>query len=344
MTETSLQHDEPVATPVRSFGKQARSLAGYTILAALMFVSPLRVFLPAALFHCGIRMGRRAAWIVFVLSAAIAALLVFGTLRAGSTADVPVTFGYLLGICLAIGVPALAVLPMIERGERFGRVLLFALIVGIAGLAVTELTMRMATGASPYAAQLAEARTTTATMVASYQKAGLPPDAVSFFRKWMDIGTLCLPALLLIDVTLVFVFSLVMLGRLRAWRDYALLRDPAVVTAYRFRNLSLPEWLLFFFVASGLTPFASGIVQQIGANVLAVVAFLYLLQGLAIFRSFIAATSAGFLGSLFAWMLLGFLALTGISQILLCMAGLFDSFFDFRHFNRKDHSDESHSH
>jgi hypothetical protein len=85
-------------------------------------------------------------------------------------------------------------------------------------------------------------------------------------------------------------------------------------------------------------------VQQIGANVLAVVAFLYLLQGLAIFRSFIARTSSGFIGSLFAWMLLGFLALTGISQLLLCMAGLFDSFFDFRHFNRKDHSDESHSH
>lgn len=344
MTETSLQHDEPVATPVRSFGKQARSLAGYTILSALMFVSPLRVFLPAALFHCGIRNGRRAAWLVFVLSAAIAGLLVFGTTRVGNAADAPITFGYLLAICLAIAIPALAVLPLVERGERFGRVLMFALIMGIAGLAVTELTMRMVTGASPYAAQLAEAHLTTATMVASYEKAGFPSDAVSFFKKWMDIGTLCLPALLLIDVILVFVFSLVMLGRLRAWRNYALVRDPAVVTAYLFRNLSLPEWLLFAFVASGLTPLASGMVQQIGANVLAVVAFLYLLQGLAIFRSFIARTSAGFIGSLFAWMLLGFLALTGISQILLCMAGLFDSFFDFRHFNRKDHSDESHSH
>ena len=61
MTETSLQHEQPVVTPVRSFGKQARNLAGYTILAALMFITPLRMFLPAALFHCALRMGRRAA-------------------------------------------------------------------------------------------------------------------------------------------------------------------------------------------------------------------------------------------------------------------------------------------
>jgi Predicted membrane protein (DUF2232) len=344
MIETSLQHEQPVATPVRSFGKRARNMAGYTILTALMFVSPLRVFLPAALLHCGIRNGRRAAWMMLAVSAAMAALLVYLTSRAGTASDVSITFGYLLGIFLAIAVPALAVLPLVERGERFGRVLIYALLLGIAGLAVTELTMRMVTGVSPYAAQLAEAHATTATMVASYEKAGFPADAVRFFRRWMDIGSLCLPALLLIDVTLVFVFSLVMLGRLRAWRDFALHRTTSMGTVYRFRNLSLPEWLLFAFIASGLSPLASGIVQQIGANVLAVVSFLYLLQGLAIFRTFVAGTGAGIMGSLFAWTLLGFLALTGISQVLLCMAGLFDSFFDFRHFNRKDHSDESHSH
>jgi hypothetical protein len=341
MTETSLQHDEPVTTPVRPFGKQARSLAGYTIVAALMFVSPLRVFLPAALFHCGIRMGRRAAWIVFVLAGGIAAVIVNATVRAANPAFATVLYSDLLGIFLAIGLPALAVLPLVERGERFGRVLMYAVVLGIAGLAITELSMRLVTGSSPFAAQLAEAKTETAPLIASLLKAGVPSDRLVFFQKWMGI---CLPAQLLVSITLVFVFSLVMLGRLRAWREHALHRDSTIATVYLFRNLSLPEWLLFAFVISGLTPLASGMLQQIGANVLAVVAFLYLLQGLAIFRSFVAATSAGFMGSLFAWMLLGFLALTGISQILLCMAGLFDSFFDFRHFNRKDHSDESHSH
>jgi len=41
--------------------------------------------------------------------------------------------------------------------------------------------------------------------------------------------------------------------------------------------------------------------------------------------------------------ILGVLTLTGIGPLLLSIAGLFDSFFDFRKFNRKDHSDESHS-
>jgi uncharacterized protein YybS (DUF2232 family) len=346
MTETSLQHDQPVTIPARSFGKQVRSMAGYTIVTALMFVSPLFVFIPASLFHCGIRNGRRAAWLLLLLSAMVAALLVYPSATAATAEDASTSYGYLLGLVLAIGVPALAVLPLVERGEKFGRVLILALVLSIVGLLATELTMRTASGFSPYAAQIAETHDTAAKLVAGYQKAGFPPDAVNFLRKWMDIGSYCLPAFLLIDVTIVFVFSLVMLGRLRAWRDVALRRTaPAVATSpYRFRYLSLPEWLLFAFVIGGLSPLAGGMTQQIGANVLAVVSFLYFLQGLAIFRSFVVGTGAGILGSLFAWTLLGLLTLTGISPLLLCIAGLFDSFFDFRHFNRKDHSDESHSH
>jgi len=44
MIET-LQQDEPVAMPVRTLGKQARGMAGYTLLTALMYVSPLLVFI-----------------------------------------------------------------------------------------------------------------------------------------------------------------------------------------------------------------------------------------------------------------------------------------------------------
>ena len=347
MTETSLQQDGPVAIPVRSFGKLVRSMAGYTIVTALMFVSPLFVFIPTALLHCGIRNGRRAAWLLLVLAAAIAALLAWPAATAGTRLEASISYGFLLGLFLGIAVPALAVLPLVERGEKFGRVLIYALLLSIAGLVVTELTMRTVSGFSPYAAQVAEAHDTATKIVAGYEKAGFPPDAVRFLRKWMEIGSYCLPAFLLIDVTIVFVFSLVMLGRLRAWREYVIRRAAAtepIVNPYLFRNLSLPEWLLFAFVLGGLSPLASGVLQQIGANVLAIVVFLYFLQGLAIFRSFVAATGVGAMGSLFAWMLLGILTLTGLSPLLLCIAGLFDSFFDFRHFNRKDHSDESHSH
>src|SRR5258706_5389504 len=199
MIETSLQHDEPVAIPARSFGKQVRSMAGYTLVTALMFVSPLFVFIPASLLHCGIRMGRRAAWLLLVLSTAAAALLIYPAAASSTAAEASASYGFLLGLFLAVAVPGLAVLPMVERGEKFGRVLLYALVMSIVGLAVTELTMRVFANFSPYAAQVTEARQTAAKLVAGYAKAGFPADAVAFLRKWLDIVSYCLPAFLLID-------------------------------------------------------------------------------------------------------------------------------------------------
>src|SRR5881275_3263400 len=246
MIET-LQQDGPVAIPARTFGKQARSMAGYTLVTALMFVSPLFVFIPASLLHCGIRMGRRAACLLLILSSVIAALLIYPAAVASTVAEANTSYAYLLGLFLAIALPALAVLPMVERGEKFGRVLLYALVLSVVGLTVTELTMRTFANFSPYAAQVAEAHQTAAKLVAGYAQAGFPADAVAFLRKWMDIGSYCLPAFLLIDVTIVFVFSLVVLGRLRAWRDFLVRRTPdaVIVNPYRFRYLSLPAWLLF---------------------------------------------------------------------------------------------------
>lgn len=342
MTETSLQHDEPAAMPARSFGKRVRSMAGYTIVTALMFVSPLFVFLPASLFHCGIRNGRRAAWLLLALSVTIAALLIFPAAAAASNAEAAMSYGYLLGLFLSIAVPAIAVLPMVMRDEKFGNVLIYALVLGSLGLVVTELTMRVVRGFSPYAAHLSDMSDMASKVLVQYQKAGIPSDSLHTLRKVMDMILYCLSAGLLIDVAIAFVFSLVMLGRLRVWRDVALRRTAPAVNPYRFRNLSLPEWLPVVFVLGGLSPLASGMTQQIGANALAMVSFLYFLQGLAIFRTFVVATGAGFLGSLFAWVIL--LTLFVFTFPLLGLAGLFDSFFDFRHFNRKDHSDESHSH
>ncbi len=321
-----------------------RQLAGYSIMTAIMFVTPLFVFLPAAVFHAGVRHGRRLAWTALPIGAFLAALMAIPAARAQGTSpgDAHMSFAYLLALILAVGVPALAVLPLVERGESFGRVLMVAVVLSIAGLAITEMVMRIGFGFSPYADQVVSARQTAATFLARYEQAGIPGDAVRFMRKWMDIGVYCLPAFLVMDVTLVFILSLVMLGRLRAWREFVEQRQKTFASPYLFRRLALPEWLLFAFIAGGLSPLAQGMSQRIGANILAVVVFLYLLQGLAIFRAVLAAAGAGFGGVMFAYFLLALLTLTGIAPLLLSVAGLFDSFFDFRHFKRKDRSDESH--
>ena len=61
MIESSLLQSEHVALPGRPTGRQVKSVAAYSLLVALMMAAHMLVFLPAALFHCAIRNGRRAA-------------------------------------------------------------------------------------------------------------------------------------------------------------------------------------------------------------------------------------------------------------------------------------------
>lgn len=344
MIESSLPQSEPVLLPGRPFGRQVRSVLGYSLLTALMVVTPMLVFVPAALLHCAIRNGRRAAWVVLVLSLAIASLYAAAVPAPGPDAQ-KMAWSYLAGVALAITLPAMAAIPMVERGEPFGRVLVFLLAGAILGLALTESASQSLLSFSPYAAQVAQAKQTSVEFVQMYRAKGMPADMVQLAEQWIGFSTFVLPAVILINVTLVFVLSLLMLGRLKAWREMAARRgDGSALGAYLFRNFALPDWVLFAFILGGLTPLVSGLLQKVAANTLTIVAFLYILQGLAIFRFMLTAMGVGFAGTMLGWLLLAFLTLTGVGPLLLGVAGLFDSFFDFRHFKkRKDDSHESHS-
>lgn len=344
MIESSLPQSEPVLLPGRPFGRQVRSVIGYSLLTALMIVTPMLVFVPAALLHCAIRNGRRAAWVVLVLSLALASL--YGAAVPASAPDAQnMAWSYLAGVALAITLPAMAAIPMVERGEKFGRVLVFLLAGAVVGLALTETASRLLLSFSPYAAQVAEAKQTSVQFVQIYRAKGMPADMVQLAERWIGFSTFVLPAVILINISLVFILSLLMLGRLKAWRELAARRgDTDALGAYLFRNFALPDWLLFAFILGGLTPLVHGLLQKVAANTLTIVAFLYILQGLAIFRFMLTAMGVGVMGTMLGWLLLIFLTLTGVGPLLLGVAGLFDSFFDFRHFKkRKDDSNESHS-
>jgi len=350
LTETSI-HPEPLAPPIRPAGKRLLSTAAYAMLSmAILFVQPLAVFLPAALLHCGIRNGRRAAWVVLLIMAAVAALF---ALSLAQTAEIPrplandMIASYLV-LVLTVALPATLALPLVERGEGFGRVLVFAMLVAFGGLLATEVITQLTLRFSPYATQVAAATApaTTSNVSTFYAQFGVKVDKGQL-RKLMGSVMYVLPGLLIIAAAFNFLLSQLLFGRLPAWRQYAESRGVPPAT-YLFRNFALPEWLLFAFVLGGLSPLASGTVQRIGVNILLVTAFLYFLQGLAVFRAVVAAGSGAF--ALFAWgtlILLTIAPVTGpwrLPPMLLGIAGLFDSFFDFRHLNRKDHSDESHSH
>jgi uncharacterized protein YybS (DUF2232 family) len=142
----------------------------------------------------------------------------------------------------------------------------------------------------------------------------------------------------LLSAATAFLLSLLMVGRLSAWRTR---RDPVEDATYRFRNFALPEWVILAFVVGGLMPLTTGVVQGVLANVLTIAVFLFLVQGFALFRFMLAAMGVGFLGAVIAS---AFVSLSVVGLFLLAIAGLFDPFFDFRHYKkRKDDSHESHS-
>lgn len=344
MIDMSLPQSEPAVLPPPSTGRQARSVAAYSALTALMIVTPMLVFVPAALFHCALRNGRRAAWI-----SGIAAL----SLAAAYAAVVPAPAEYaklawsnMAGVGLAVILPSLAALPLIERGTRFGTALTALLAGGVGGLLVTELGSRALLSFSPFAFQVDEARKGYAEAMRFYRENDAPAEWLTKMARASDVSMIVLPAVTIIMLSLIFMLSLLMLGRLKVWRDAAAQRPEAPLAgALLFRNFALPDWMLFAFVLGGLTPLVSGMLQSIAANTLVVVVFLYMMQGLAIFRFVLVAMGAGFAGTMLAWMLLLVLTLSGGAGLLLLgVAGLFDPFFNFRHpKKRKDDSHESHS-
>ena len=350
---TSLEQSEMRPAPAASGRpdggqsmRDARVAVAYGAATALMLISPLLVFAPAALFQCALRNGRRVAWGAFTVAVVLTSLYFMQVANVSEVAAAShLAYASLAGLVLSIAVPSMAAMPLVQRGERFGTVVTFALTGSAVGLGLTEIAMRTFGGFSPYALQAAQARDMSSRIVEFYRDNNARPELISSVERWTDHALHVLPGWILIDFCLIFVLSLMMVGRLKAWRAFAADRTVAdqAERPYLFRNLVFPDWLLFGFVFGGLTPIASGAVQQIAANVLAVVVFLFMLQGLAVFRFMLVKGGTGAVGTIFGFLLLGLLCITGLGLLLLVMAGLFDPFFDFRKFKRKDDSHESHT-
>ncbi len=342
MIETSLHPSEPLALPDRPLGQLVRNAIGYGLLLTLMIVGGLPMFVPAVLIHCALRNGHRAAWASLALASVLGAIL--GAAQASPDLT-KVAASAIAGVILGIALPTMLALPLIERGESFGRVLMVLMIFSAIGLAITELGARAVASFSPFAVHVAQAKTMSEQFAQTYRAGGMPSDAVRFAERWGTYyANVLLPAGMLLSSAMSFVLSLLMTGRLRAWREHVArtAAGGAAPNAYVFRNFALPDWVLFVFVLGGLAPLMTGVLQNVAANVLMVAVFLYMLQGLALLRYLLAAVGIGFVGALVAF---AFTFLSGIGPLLLGVAGLFDPFFNFRHFKkkRKDDSHESHS-
>jgi hypothetical protein len=350
MIASSLRQGEPMSVPepVRPLSRVLRSIAGYGVATALMLVTPmLIVFAPAVLFYCALRNGRIAAWSAAIVAIVLTALYSWqaaGMVGAGHAKEVYSSF---LVVSLGVIVPALLTIPLVQNRRKFGVVLTIMLLWSVLGLASTEMIMRTMSF-SPYASNVAHATESSnlAIRMADANGAHVTATAKGRAAVWLLTN---LPnvfgGLVVFSMALIFVLSLMMFGRLSAWRVIATtgVDETQARGPYLFRDLQWPEWLLFLFIFGGLTPVLSGTAQTVAANALALTISLYMLQGLAVFRSILVRAHAGPFGTIFAFVLLGMLCFAGVGLVLLTGVGLFDPFFDFRKLNRKDDSHESHT-
>jgi hypothetical protein len=321
---------EPVTTTGQMpAGRVARSIGLHAIAAAFMYVL-LPFLVPAALMNAGLKNGRKGVWGAL----AGAALILLVITAAASTPSVfPSQFAGIVRLVLEIGVPVAIILPLVRRSAPFGTVALVAIAVSIVGFFATEIMMRDLFAYSPYESVVKIFREVADWSLA--QSAGKQPAEQARMMKSMAdaVANSFMPSMLLMLSVSTFIISLIVVPRLASGRGTG--------TTYLFRNLAFPDMLLVVFVLSGLAPFADGIIRVIGLNVLFVVCFLYVIQGLAVFRALLLRMGLPLFGTAVAFAVLGLLTPYGIAPFALFLAGLFDPFFDFRNFNRKDENDES---
>lgn len=321
----------PVVAP-RPRGTTLRSVTLHALAAALMYRTPLLVFVPAAFISSGLRSGWRGIWSAILISAAIVAgaSLLISPFSADDLSAV-------LDLVFQMGIPSVAVLLMLRRGVSFGQVVLIAVGIAALGFLLEEVLLQQLFEYSRYDSLANNMRTNWEKQMAAQSSLGIRTEGLELMRRIMHALTgPFMPSLLVAASVLTFIMSLVMIPRLPAGR--------ATGDRYLFRNLRWPVATLFGFIAGGAVPLlAAGPLRLVVQNVLAITILLYLIQGLAIFRTLVWRMGIGLLGTLFAYVLLGLLALWGVAPFILFLAGLFDPFFDFRNLQRKGESDESHS-
>lgn len=329
MIRTDTELHSTVVGEASSLSPSGRSVLLHGLAAALMFLSPLVVFVPAAILSSGLRNGRKGLWGSTALAAILLAML-------GSLAGSPGAMTPVARMLFEVGLPSAVGLELIGRGLAVGPVLVATVLVSFGGIVLVEVVMRSFAGHSPWEAIASNFRAASEASAATYEQAGFPAESIAMMERVSNsIASTWMPLLIGTVTILMFALSYTMLPRLRNGR--------ALVPAFLFRNLSLPVWVLFGFIAGGLAPLASGPVRMVGLNLLGLVALLYLLQGLAVLRFHQVRIRMGILATMLAVFSLLLLTPYGVTPAILFLFGLFDPFFDFRKFNRKEASHESNS-
>ncbi len=319
-------------------GGLLRGIAMHSLTAVCLFLSggfiltsPLALFVPAVFINSGLRYGRKGSAGTLFLFLALLSLMI-GAAAAG---DASRNAAIVAPVILAFAIPGLIASELVRRNASYGTVVAGSLAAGAAAFGLGELIVRAAFGSSTLRSIISSFDAAGETTIRLYRQAGVSDLTLKGMEKFSDAMAQSYTPLILGAVASVsVVVSVMVIPRLPAGRETG--------PRYLFRNLALPDWMLFGFVLGGLSPLAGGSYRTAGLNLLGIVMLLYAIQGLAIVRNRLIRFGVGPFGTGVIFLMASLLA--PYSAGLLFLAGLFDSFFDFRHLNRKEEHDESDSH
>lgn len=227
-----------------------------------------------------------------------------------------------LGVLLAtVAAPGLVLSDAMARGRGMRRGTAWSM-----GFAAFELALALLFAPSRMAAMALapwdEVR--SAAFVQGLQAAGLPAEQVQW---WLDRATLLHGVLEVVYPAFFLIMgAAIALGHALILRLYLSRRDPGWLEGGEFENLRLPLVLSVLFVACGAAVLAPE-VRGLSYNVLLVLGFLYVLQGVAVVSFYARRLAAPPL--LRAAVLLLVLVNPWAPQVL-ALLGLFDLWFDFR--------------
>lgn len=312
--------------------RQLRSIALHAVTGALAY-KLIGLLAPAVFITAGLRNGKRG--LIGALAGAAGILALFSAMLPSSLRALELSDT--IRLVLEVGLASAVALVLLRRRVASGTVVVAAVIASGVGFALTELVLRQVTHLSLYAVVLEELRARSSELLQTVKQ---NPAAARESLEMLKHVTAAIidrfvPSLLFCTWAASFAASLTLLPRVAY--------DLSGSEEYLFRRFALPDWLLLLFVASGLSPLLREPFATIGYNMLAVVLFLFVLQGLSIYRSVLARLPIGLFGLIVAFALLFLLMQAVLPLVLLALAGLFDPFFDFRHLHRKEQNNESDS-
>ncbi|MBN1829735.1 MAG: DUF2232 domain-containing protein [Deltaproteobacteria bacterium] len=294
--------------------------------ATATFISFSVLIIPLPLLYFYSRLGRMRGAAVFLVSLAI-------TMAAGALAEMVLS----LRLLVLVGLAGPVLSEVIRRNLSIERTVLGASIV-LLGLGVLLVVLDgLSQGVAPWTVFVDGVRTVVDDRIELIKRLGIASEQIQFITRNVDliVATVLslLPSFLGVGI-LFFVWANVLAGRVLFIRKGMWYPDYGDLSRWK-----LPDNLVWLFIAAaGSLLIPLWVVRIAGLNVLFILMFAYLLQGLALVGYFFR--SKGIPPALRG---IGYLLIAAqqIMLVLLALLGLIDVWADFRKIRMTDKKKES---